>query len=230
MERVDVEILPWISDDLRKSLDARAESDEQDERQRLQKEEKRFKAVVEEQVRIAHESEMTRRRVEETNQGRKRDAQRQIQQEPPAARATFADLPRVYRRADVPLSILLRNYIYLLARDKRNIAIFVLGILTAWLSLGAAGSPPSRFLPSAEFADCSTRRNVQDPIMMGRVGPILKTAADKRLPTSSVQGPSAEKQQQVATIVLRSEQDSLTTSVSTGICQNPAWPGELFDG
>ncbi|KEQ77655.1 hypothetical protein M436DRAFT_33138, partial [Aureobasidium namibiae CBS 147.97] len=36
------------------------------------------------------------------------------------------DLPPIYQPKDVPLRLLLRNYIYLLLRDRRNVAIFFL--------------------------------------------------------------------------------------------------------
>lgn len=38
------------------------------------------------------------------------------------------DLPPIYQPKDVPLRLLLRNYIYLLLRDRRNVAIFFLAL------------------------------------------------------------------------------------------------------
>ncbi|KEQ67228.1 uncharacterized protein M437DRAFT_37403 [Aureobasidium melanogenum CBS 110374] len=38
------------------------------------------------------------------------------------------DLPPIYRPKDVPLGLLLRNYLYLVLRDRRNIAICILGL------------------------------------------------------------------------------------------------------
>ena len=38
------------------------------------------------------------------------------------------DLPPIYQPKDVPLRLLLRNYIYLLLRDRRNVTIFFLAL------------------------------------------------------------------------------------------------------
>ncbi|KAG9663229.1 hypothetical protein KCU95_g19041, partial [Aureobasidium melanogenum] len=47
---------------------------------------------------------------------------------PRPAPALQDDLPPIYRPKDVPLRLLLRNYLYLMLRDRRNIAILFLGL------------------------------------------------------------------------------------------------------
>ncbi|SMR46811.1 unnamed protein product [Zymoseptoria tritici ST99CH_1E4] len=146
MERVDVEILPWISEEVRKQLDAAAEKEAEED------EEERMRTLVEEQVRLAHERELGKR-AEEQNRPRPSQPQERPATFEEQALQQFSrrslpltmipdPLPLVYKPADVPLSILLRNYIYLLAQDKRNIAIFVLAIFAAWLTLNSALRPP----------------------------------------------------------------------------------------
>lgn len=44
------------------------------------------------------------------------------------ASAFQVDLPPIYQPKDVPLGLLLRNYLYLMLRDRRNIAILFLGL------------------------------------------------------------------------------------------------------
>lgn len=147
MERVDVEILPWISESLRKQLDAMAEreeeeEEEEEERRRRKDDEARLKELVEEQVRIAHEE---RKRIDELERECAVPAQICASAQPHAVRRPVtrtSDLPKVYRTADIPLSILLRNYIFLLAQDKRNVAIFALTILALWMSLRTAVMQP----------------------------------------------------------------------------------------
>jgi len=127
MERVDVEIMPHIPLDIRSQLDIfKRDTDasfRQDEMEKkileLEKEiqhlqlQKRSKDVA--NVEVAKEASPDRKRISETQS---KDRQ------PPA-----------YRAKEVPLSILLHNYIYLLARDRHNIVIFGLSLLVLILSM-----------------------------------------------------------------------------------------------
>lgn len=128
MERVDVEIMPWISEDLRRQLDARGEEEDD----------------VDKDLEI----ELPERMPEAPS----------LSPDPPALplqpviTAAFeegqepqspdGELPEVYRAKDVPLSLLLRNYIYLLAQDRKNIVIIGLAALAMFLTLRAALVPP----------------------------------------------------------------------------------------
>lgn len=127
MERVDVEILPWISEDLRRQLDARVEEEEEGDRtldvelpQRL----------LEAPVSASDPAPMSAA-----------PAIFDAPEEKYEPRDSNGELPQIYRAKDVPLSLLLRNYLYLLAKDRRNIVIFGLAALAMWLSLRAALAP-----------------------------------------------------------------------------------------
>lgn len=154
MERVDIEIMPWISEYTRKALDARQEEDALFERQGREDEEERIRAVVEEQVRLAHE-QMTWRaeqteRSGQIHQEKQHHVQKQVIPDaetlPPSVTdkagsskaLSTTDLPQVYRPSGIPLSVLLKNYIILLAQDRRNVAIFALAVLL--LLFGIRGS------------------------------------------------------------------------------------------
>lgn len=159
MERVDVEILPWISEDLRKQLDTMTEREEYDERQRREEDEAHIKEVVEEQVRIAHEEKMRENEEQRTRNAQNFPEERrsflEMQQRPLDMRSAArrrSELPKVYRAADIPMSVLLRNYLFLLAQDKRNVAMLLLGMLAFW-SFQVTATQPSTWeftpLPAA---------------------------------------------------------------------------------
>ena len=145
MERVDVEILPWISDETRQKLDKRTAEEELEEHERLEDEEARIKELVEEQVRVAYEE---RKRVGDAElRALPQQNTMQLQLARPTANSSKveifspgrdiesptgappADLPHIYKPSQIPLPVLLRNYVYLLAQDRRNIVIFLLSIL-----------------------------------------------------------------------------------------------------
>ncbi|KAK0354047.1 hypothetical protein LTR91_018436 [Friedmanniomyces endolithicus] len=144
MESVDVEILPWIAEETRQLLDERAEQEALVEAQREREafEEERLRVLSEERAPWAAAHTM------------KHSTQTSVAQPPPLSgsdpdsnprneapsglplsKPTTADLPQFYRPSQIPLSVLLRNYIFLLARDRRNVAIFFLGLLALWFAV-----------------------------------------------------------------------------------------------
>ncbi|KAF2735700.1 hypothetical protein EJ04DRAFT_511650 [Polyplosphaeria fusca] len=211
MERCDVDISPWIPDDMRKALDKYIEEEEAEamrkraheaEVQRLVDEETtRLKRIEEEaqkrreeeaELRKAFEEEVAReQRAEEEAEEKKRvedawhekleeaketirleiEAQslaeansvaerfRALEEElkkerasvptpPPASdQAAFSDPPRTQSRGrprstsrrpsleEIPLGTLLRNYLVLLARDQKNIAILLLSAFVVFLAM-----------------------------------------------------------------------------------------------
>ncbi|KAF1819900.1 uncharacterized protein K489DRAFT_383454 [Dissoconium aciculare CBS 342.82] len=165
MERVDVEIFPWIDADLRKQLDAA--QTEADAAQDLlnEQEESRIRAILEEQARTAGEGRGPTSS-DFALDPPAADPDRHLSPSP--AHASSSDpnnttprrkprlsLPEIYRRpADIPLSILLRNYLFLLAQDRKNVIIFVLGVLVLYLGLlsGGSSSAASRLSPIATGA------------------------------------------------------------------------------
>ncbi|KAK0310909.1 hypothetical protein LTR82_014512 [Friedmanniomyces endolithicus] len=153
MESVDVEILPWIDEGTRQLLDERAEQEAMMEAQREREafEKERSRVLSEERASWAAAHTM------------KHSTQTPVAQQPPLSgsnpeshprneapsglplsKPTTADLPQVYRPSQIPLSVLLRNYIFLLARDRRNVAICFLGLLALWFAV--AWSTPATAL------------------------------------------------------------------------------------
>lgn len=143
MERVDVEIVPNIDESLCRLLDAKTVEEEAE------------KKLQQEEARIAHEQ---KERAYDEEYQRHANFTREIlylaqaptpsAEEPPSAppvphetKPTVDDLPQVYRPKDIPLSLLLRNYIILLAQDTKNLIIFVLAVVALWLGLNAVLSP-----------------------------------------------------------------------------------------
>lgn len=125
MERVDVEILPWIEEDLRRQLDAKMEQEDVDKSLDVGLPETWCNPVLDPEQAAFPPATTT-------------ESRQAVECESPDSA-----LPQVYRAKDVPLSLLLRNYIFLLAKDRRNIAIFALAILAMWLSLRAALVSPT---------------------------------------------------------------------------------------
>lgn len=138
MERVDVEIAPYIPHHVRRKLDEiQSESDCQEQHSSDCQEEHNSSEAARE-TSLDEQPRETSDRLEETTatllaansfpdaglgpaQGRPAKASKQR-----AYRKVDQSLPVVYKPKDVPLRVLLGNYIYLLAQDRRNIAIVFL--------------------------------------------------------------------------------------------------------
>lgn len=154
MECVDVEILPWIGDEMRRKLDERTEQERVDEHDRREGEEARINEVVEEQVRRVYENiaraEEARRQqtvapLNRSSSTVESSAPAVLPPNPksdPLPGPAQMDLPQIYRPSQIPLSVLLKNYFYFLAQDRRNVIIFCLGIFMLLLTIrhGAAGN------------------------------------------------------------------------------------------
>ncbi|KAI4230358.1 MAG: hypothetical protein LQ349_006264 [Xanthoria aureola] len=130
MERVDIEIIPWMDEEIKRELALRTE------------EERKHAALLQEEI------------VKSDEQRPNMDAERwrEIYGDDMSA---FADSkaeqtpssppdPAPYRRQDeVPLQDLLKNYLMAAAQDRKNIAIFVLTLLILYLSLAWAPTMPA---------------------------------------------------------------------------------------
>lgn len=150
MERVDVEILPWISEDLRRKLDERQQQDDAESRDAREDAEVRIREIVEEQVRMAHEEY---KRLNEAKDTLRRDESSAMPASPeavaqPQAKATSTSrevdillestpqgLPQICQPSQIPLSVLLKNYLNLLAQDRRNIVLLVVILVAIFLSI-----------------------------------------------------------------------------------------------
>lgn len=169
MESVDVEILPWIDRDLRRQLDERAaQEDLEHESERHEREEEMIRRFVGEQVQLIRE-ELTKRSesaalLKEPPTSEQREETKSIpdtvEKERPASTSKSLepqlhsrDVPQPKRSSDIPLSVLLRNYLYLLAKDWRNIAIVLLGIVSISFALLSAAKPRQTSAVSHEASD-----------------------------------------------------------------------------
>lgn len=134
MERVDVEILPWMEEDMKRELELRREEDER--------------------TRAEHSHAEREEGIGGLDDARLReiyghDAQAFVDglgDEIPAAASTPQRTPfqmPMESKEDVPLWDLLRDYMYHAAQDRRNIAIFLLSIVVLFLSMGSFTSSRS---------------------------------------------------------------------------------------
>lgn len=142
MERVDVEILPWMDEDMRRELESRREEEER-------RSEPQDKAFPRPQV----PSTMDDARMREIYGECPQPYIDRLQDESPVPLAHQAPNPRPQispPRHDIPLQTLLRNCIYLAAQDRRNLAILLLTVLV--LFLGLASKTAQTHLPPAHHA------------------------------------------------------------------------------
>lgn len=164
MERVDVEIEPWLSDDVKRALDGRREQEEQEEQARAD-EANRLRLEIGEIERARMEAEAAKTRADEKalemelevkrlsaallsasqptvaastlpekSVGEKEPEQERVVK-PAAPRASTKAHPRI--GDEIPLSRVLFNYLYLQVQDRRNIALAVLSILVVFLAMGS---------------------------------------------------------------------------------------------
>ncbi len=125
MERVDVEILPWMEEDMKRELELRREEDE-----RARAEE----AHADREEGIGSLDDARLREIYG------HDAQAFVDglgdEIPSTPRRPTKKVP-LESKEDVPLWDLLRDYVYHLAQDRRNLAIFLLSMVVLFLSMGS---------------------------------------------------------------------------------------------
>ena len=128
MEKVDVEILPWMEEDMKRELELRSEEDERARSEQAQAE--RDEGV----------GSLDDARLREIYG---HDAQALIdgfRDEIPPAESTpqqaSSTIP-MEREESLPLWDLLREYVYHTAQDRRNLAILFLSIVVLFLSMGS---------------------------------------------------------------------------------------------
>lgn len=154
MERVDVEILPWMEEDMKRELELRREDDERARAEQAQ-------AQREEGIGGLDDARL--------REIYGHDAQAFVDglgDELPAAAPTPQRTPTKVTeesKVEAPLWDLLREYMYHAAQDRRNLAIFLLSIVILFLSMGSSAS---------------NRRytQVQDMVHMSRTPPIAQAS------------------------------------------------------
>lgn len=154
MERVDVEIMPWIKDELRIKLDELNSQALVVKEIDHEAEELRVNQLVEERLRMMEEDSERARQAEmsreieriviaeqrQFSQATPDDPVEQIDTAKSDKRATAdqpstTELPNIYRPKDIPLSILLWNYMFLLAKKPFNMAMFFLVVFVSGMML-----------------------------------------------------------------------------------------------
>ncbi|KAK6441132.1 hypothetical protein LTR95_002629 [Oleoguttula sp. CCFEE 5521] len=148
MESVDVEIVPRVDEETRRKLEERKREEAAEEIEREHDEEERIRELVEEQVLLAHERVKATSADAELRQCEPLNEPALGREPEPTDIRRHSDLPPIYRPKDIPLSILLRNYVYLLAQDWRNVAIACLALLVLVLAF----TPGSVYTPKSTTA------------------------------------------------------------------------------
>jgi hypothetical protein len=133
MERVDVEIEPWIKEDLKVELEGRKE--ELGVKMEAEEEDHSYEEVENNGVNLDRLKEIYGEAAQEkidgllgTPENRERQGGRRV----------------VQQQRDVDLGVLLQNYLRLVLSDSRNLAIIVLSVLVLFLAFGtvkAVASP-----------------------------------------------------------------------------------------
>jgi hypothetical protein len=134
MERVDCEVRPCISEHISRRLDemqmAEDITNEQGSHMPAPQSIRERQTI---EMPKLHDQSDPRAPIEEPavvtmNKQRTPETQSNSPTIPRPSSALQNDLPPIYHPKDVPLRLLLRNYLYLMLRDRRNIAILFLGL------------------------------------------------------------------------------------------------------
>ena len=191
MERVDVEILPWMEEDMKRELELRREGE----------------ARARNEVREDGVGGLDDERLREIYGGEAQAFVDGLIDETPATAEMAARESQSVRRQqkDVPLWDLLRHYLCHVARDRRNIAIVLLSILVLFLSFNPFGSRSA----NAELQ--SPQSNSQSN---HAVPPVLSTRSLSR-------GPEISSTQSAPVIGTISTRDTSSAAISaSAIPQN----------
>jgi hypothetical protein len=180
MERIDVEIEPWLPEDVKRDLDNRREQEDQEE-QMLAAEADRLRSEIEEMEKKRQDEEVAKKEAIE----RVKQMELEVKtlntallsaSQAPASQPvlskdseglketapTIPPVPQVRTKGvapsigkDIPLSKLLFNYLYLLAQDRRNIALAILSLLVVFLAIGSRSVKQQSVSPVMHSAETS---------------------------------------------------------------------------
>ena len=174
MERVDVEILPWMEEDMKRELELRRE---EDERARAEQ------AHAEREEGIGGLDDARLREIYG------HDAQAfvdglgdQMPAAAPTPQRTPTTKPLMESKGEVPLWDLLREYMYHAAQDRRNVAIFLLSVLVVVLSMGS--------LTSSSRKNAEVPARFQDIEHVGRI-PVAQSSSSTFSTDVSSQTPTS---------------------------------------
>lgn len=137
MERVDVEIVPWMDEDMRRELEQRREEEDRQVPEPAPEEVFHNRPKAPPTMDDARMREIYGEDVQPYIDGLHDESPLPASADNEAQPPIPPPQRQEQQHADIPLQVLLRNYIYLAAQDRRNIAIFLLSILVLFLSLGS---------------------------------------------------------------------------------------------
>ena len=179
MERVDVEVEPWVEEGLRRQLEARREEEEL--------------RGLSEPGHDVHASPEPLHEVGNIDAERIREIYGEDAQ---AYVDGFAESPKVQRQSfsehrhdsqDIELWVLLRNYLRLVVRDRKNMVIVLLSMVVLFLSMGRTAVPGTvdssmQLVPSAVISGFEAAKGVVESAG-GCVVSGIETMANSVLPT-----------------------------------------------
>ena len=211
MERVDVEILPWMEEDMKRELELRREEEERFRADKLRAEqEEGVGGLDNERLRAIYGGDS-----QAFVDGFGEDLARTPQLTPRKQTAR--------RQEDVPLWDLFRDYIHHAARDRRNIVIFLLSFVVLFLSLRSS-APPQR----TDFALQTPSQSFPTPAAQfaqsGISAAVSKVPASVASAVSSSSSPSPEAVQKEETEVEASQKSPVKSEEQEeGENQGSSW-------
>ena len=148
MERVDVEILPWMEESMKRELQLRSEEEERTKKEDfIARKEDGVAGLDDERLReiygqdASFHATLAKGRAQDDIDGLvDQHAAHEIPRSPSQSPFRFQNARG--QRHDIPLWDLLRNYLYLMAQDPRNIAIWVLSGVLLFLAIRSSPSTP----------------------------------------------------------------------------------------
>lgn len=150
MERIDVEMIPWIDEDMKRQLELQKQEEEARMREIYGDDPQPYIDGAEDGVPKSNETHVT-------PSSDLHYEHQSLSESPSNGRRTRPESPpnsKYHRQAHaeaIPLEILLRDYIYLAAQDRRNIAIFFLSLLVLFLALSKPAASPIQITPPPPY-------------------------------------------------------------------------------
>lgn len=173
MERVDVEVCPFVTEEMKRDLEIAKEQEEAEEAIRRAEQELRDLPIPsEDTTKIGDERSangIDEARMREIYGDHAQDYIDGLHSSPsPPPPPIYSSPTTTKRRAQasapahpLPLSTLLRNYIVLLSRDPRNLAIALLSLLVLLLAMASRSTPASNDVASPVYSDATAPIGVQ---------------------------------------------------------------------
>lgn len=205
MERVDVEILPWMDEKMRRELEMRQEEEDrvQDENAGGERGEEADEGVEDIPREKAGEG------LGESGRGLDEQRRREIYggdaqayvdglyDDAPAPKARVVPPNPAGQGPDVPLLTLVQNYVMLLARDRRNIAIFLLTLLVIFFAnrpITTHALPPTLANVAQTPTIASATEWLSSATISSTAPPAKTTGLDEHIASSRTESDEAESE------------------------------------